>query len=123
MFANFKKLLFVADPANQFIMQSNNSQVTDTMKDGCFSATSSVAIFEDCRFLAAGYRNIMFEHCKREPNEAAHEIARFCFDNRIECLWDDEPLSFFTSEAYKRCNCNLNSEQQVSDALFFLPGY
>jgi ribonuclease HI len=113
IYANCKELLFVADPfmaeayalreglsaaqflgGNQYIIQSDNSQVIDTMNDGGFSATSSAAIFDDCRILAAGYINISFEHCRREANEAAHEIARFCFENRIDCIWDDEPPSF-----------------------------
>jgi hypothetical protein len=79
---------------NQYIIQSYNSQVIDTMNDGGFCATSSAAIFDDCRILAAGYINISFEHCRREANEAAHEIARFCFENRLDCIWDDEPPSF-----------------------------
>jgi hypothetical protein len=41
------------------------------MKDGSLSATSSAAIFDDCRILATSFREIIFEHCNREANEIA----------------------------------------------------
>ena len=68
--ASCKEIHFVTDPfmaeayafreglsiaqflgCNKFIIQSDNSQVIDTMMDGGFSATSSAAIFDDCRLL------------------------------------------------------------------------
>jgi hypothetical protein len=71
------------------------SQVIDTIKEGGFSATSSAAIFDDCRLLATGFREITFEHCNREANEVAHELVRHSFHDRIDCIWDDDPLCFF----------------------------
>jgi ribonuclease HI len=112
--ANCKEIHFVADPfmaeayalreglslaqflgCNKIIIQSDNSQVIDTMKEGGFSATSSAAIFDDCRLLATGFREITFEHCNREANEIAHE-ARHSFHDRINRIWDDDVPSFFS---------------------------
>ena len=36
------------------------------MNDEDFSATSSAAIFDDCRVLSSGYSKICFVHCQRE---------------------------------------------------------
>lgn len=61
---------------NKIVIQCDNSQVIDTMKEGGFSATSSADIFDDCRLLDTGFREITFKHCNREANEVAHELAR-----------------------------------------------
>lgn len=76
---------------NKIVIQCDNSQVIDTMKEGGFSATSSADIFDDCRLLDTGFREITFEHCNREANEVAHELARHSFN---DCIWDDDPPSF-----------------------------
>jgi hypothetical protein len=46
---------------NKFIIQSKNSQVIGTVRWG-FSAASSASIFDDCRLLASGFREILFKH-------------------------------------------------------------
>uniref|UniRef100_A0ACD5UC07 Uncharacterized protein n=1 Tax=Avena sativa TaxID=4498 RepID=A0ACD5UC07_AVESA len=114
IFANCKELPFVADAfmaeafalreglsvaqflgCNKVIIQSDNSLVVETMKDGGFSATSSATIFDDCRILSTGYREISFVQCNREANEVADELARYSFDNRLDCIWDDDPLASY----------------------------
>jgi hypothetical protein len=57
---------------NKSVIQSDNSQVLETMQDGGFSSTSSAAIFYDCVMLAIGFAKVEFEHCKREENLVAH---------------------------------------------------
>uniref|UniRef100_A0ACD5WS59 Uncharacterized protein n=1 Tax=Avena sativa TaxID=4498 RepID=A0ACD5WS59_AVESA len=79
---------------NKIIIQSDNIQVIETMVNGCFSATSFSAIFDDCRNLSTGYREILFEHCKREANKVAHELARHSFINHVDEFWDNDPPSF-----------------------------
>ena len=64
------------------------------MKDGRFSATSSTAIFDDCRILATRFREITFVHCNWEANEIAHVLARHSFNDHINCFWEDDPSSF-----------------------------
>jgi hypothetical protein len=46
---------------NSFIIESDNHLVIDTMNDGAFSATSSAAIFDDCRIINSGFRDIKFQ--------------------------------------------------------------
>jgi hypothetical protein len=59
---------------NKIVIQSDSSQVIDTTKEEGYSATSS-AIFDDCKVLVIGVSDITFEHCNREANKVAHELA------------------------------------------------
>jgi ribonuclease HI len=111
--ASTKNLPFVADPmmaeayavqeglllaqkfgCNRLIIQSDNMEVVDTMKEGGFSATSAAAIFYDCNIMAAGFVKVSFEHCPREANSVAHELAKDSFQSFSSCTWDDDPPSF-----------------------------
>jgi hypothetical protein len=77
-----------------FIIQSDNMQVIDTMLSGGISSTSSAAILEDYRMLSLGMRKITFQHCHRETNKVADELARHSYLNHVDCFWDDEPPIF-----------------------------
>jgi hypothetical protein len=50
--------------------------VIETMNEGGFSATSSSAIYVDCRTMASGFDKIVFEFCPREANVVAHKPAK-----------------------------------------------
>jgi len=64
------------------------------MKQGGFSATASAAIYEECVQLWQEFTSISIEHCNREINKVAHEIARVAFQSKLSCNWVDEPPSF-----------------------------
>jgi hypothetical protein len=49
-------------------------------------AASSASIFDDCRLLASGFREILFKHCNREANEVAHELARRSFADLLKLI-------------------------------------
>jgi hypothetical protein len=34
------------------------------------------------------------EHCNRDANQVAHELAKFSFINRSTCFWANEPHRF-----------------------------
>jgi hypothetical protein len=65
------------------------------MNEGDFSATLSTTIFDDCKIISSSFREITFEHCNREANEMAHELARHSFTEHLDCIWDDDPLAFY----------------------------
>ncbi|VAI07252.1 unnamed protein product [Triticum turgidum subsp. durum] len=46
------------------------------MKNGGRSAGAAAAVFDDCYFLACDFSLTRFEHCNREANRVAHELAR-----------------------------------------------
>ncbi|KAI5013847.1 hypothetical protein ZWY2020_047339 [Hordeum vulgare] len=60
---------------NRLIISSNNLEVIDTMKDGGQSAGAAAAIFDDCFHYACDFLTVRFEHCNREANKIAHELA------------------------------------------------
>jgi len=68
--------------------------VVETMKEGGFSATSAAPIYDDCYNMWRDFVDVSIEHCHRDANRVAHEIARRCFISRQSCIWVDEPPSF-----------------------------
>jgi ribonuclease HI len=54
----------------------------------------SSAIFADCIDIASNIGEVQFIFCPRDANQVAHEIAKYSFQHKIACNWDDEPPSF-----------------------------
>jgi hypothetical protein len=58
---------------------------------GCgFSATLATTVFHDCNLSSSGFSKFIFEHCFRDANRLAHELARDCFISFSSHLWDDD---------------------------------
>ena len=55
---------------------------------------NSSSIYADCVDLASSVGSVSFQHCPREANEVAHELARNSLINNLSCIWDDDPPSF-----------------------------
>jgi ribonuclease HI len=83
---------------NNFIIQTDCVQVVETMQNGGFSATSSAAIFDDFIILWSGFGSVSIEHCNREANQVAHELAKVSFSSGSSCTWVDEPPRFIFSK-------------------------
>ncbi|KAK1662852.1 hypothetical protein QYE76_051011 [Lolium multiflorum] len=83
---------------HNFTIQTDCCQVVETMKNGGFSATSSVAIFDDCSILWSGFGNVHIEYCNRNANQVAHELAKSSFSSGNTCTWVDEPPRFILSK-------------------------
>ena len=81
--------------------------VVDTMKDGCFSATSAAPIFapifDECQVLRSDFVSCAIEYCNRETNEVAHLLARTSLAEKASCTWADEPPKFHYSCPGRRC--------------------
>ena len=50
-------------------------EMIDTMKNGGQSAGAATAVFDNCYFMACDFSVTRFEHCNREANKVAHELA------------------------------------------------
>lgn len=61
---------------NQIVINSDDMEVIDTMKNEGRSAGVAAAILDDCYFLACDFSLASFEHCNRKANKVAHELAR-----------------------------------------------
>jgi len=64
------------------------------MKEGGFSANSAAAIYDDCNIIWSGFQDISIEHCSREANKVAHNLARRAQQCKQNYIWVDEPPSF-----------------------------
>jgi hypothetical protein len=47
-----------------------------------------------CNIISSRFNQVKFQHCHREANSVAHEIARNSFQLNLSCIWDDDPPSF-----------------------------
>jgi ribonuclease HI len=52
------------------------------------------AVLADCFLKAHSFKDISFEHCRREANQVAHQLAKFSFESNSVVSWDDAPPSF-----------------------------
>ena len=85
--------LFLAEQVgcDKFIIQTDYLQVVEAMQDGGFSPTTLVVIFHEYHILRLGLDNITIEHCNREANGVAHELARHAFISKNSCNWVESP--------------------------------
>jgi hypothetical protein len=69
-------------------------EVVETMKDGGFSGTSAAALYDECITIWSGFQEISIEHCSRDANQAARELAKRAMLLKQNCTWNDEPPGF-----------------------------
>lgn len=62
----------------RLIINSDSMDVIAAMQDGGISSGSSAGILDDCFHMARDFTHIRFEHCHREANSVADELARLC---------------------------------------------
>lgn len=62
--------------SNRLVIQAYCMEVVETVKEGRFSANSAAAIYDKCSTICSGFQEISIEHCSREANRVAHELAR-----------------------------------------------
>ena len=74
--------------------ESDSTDVIDACTGGERWWNDSAAIFADCVDYVASIGTVSFQHCPREANAVAHELARVCYTDKSSCNWDDDPSSF-----------------------------
>jgi ribonuclease HI len=52
------------------------------------------AILADCFAIASKIDNISFNHCQREANQVAHQMAKYSYDTKESHAWDGDPPDF-----------------------------
>ena len=83
--------------SNRIVIQPDCMEVAEIMKEGGFSTISLSAIYDECITLWSWFQEISIEHCSRDLNGVAHELARRALQSKTNCIWDDEPLVSFVS--------------------------
>ncbi|KAF6993911.1 hypothetical protein CFC21_010728 [Triticum aestivum] len=80
----------------QLVINSNNMEVIDTMKEGGRSTGMAAAVFDDCFYSTCDFTISRFEHYNREANKVAHELARMTKFSLI-FYWFEGPLNEIVS--------------------------
>jgi hypothetical protein len=78
---------------SNLVVRSDNSTVMDVVN--CNKGFSMVAapVLDDCRSILLDFERVTIEHCSRETNYVAHELARWRRANNPS-LWVDAPNEF-----------------------------
>jgi ribonuclease HI len=80
---------------NRVIAESDSLETIEACNGSDRRWNESSAILADCVDIASSIGSVSFQFFPREANQVADDIARFCFQNKITCTWDDDPLAFF----------------------------
>ncbi|XBI73670.1 hypothetical protein VPH35_067374 [Triticum aestivum] len=87
----FDLLLAQKACCNRLMINSDNMEVIDTMKNRGHSARVAAAVFDDCCFMAGDFSFTSFEHSRDQNRTFTHELARF-----VKCSmtkdWFEEPM-------------------------------
>ncbi|KAI4996282.1 hypothetical protein ZWY2020_048048 [Hordeum vulgare] len=75
---------------NRLIINSDNIELIEAMKDGGRSAGAAGTIFDDCFHYACDFTATRFKQCNTEANKVAHELARLARSSRAS-HWFEEP--------------------------------
>ena len=75
------------------VIQSDSLIVVDALRLNEGYALVAAPILEDFRKLSADFGKVIIEHCSRESNMVAHELASYGRGNP-PTVWSDTPPSF-----------------------------
>ena len=79
---------------NRLVIQRGCMEVVETMKEGGFSANSAAAIYDECIIIWSGFQEISIEHCSRDANRVAHELARRAMQTKDKLYLGHESPSY-----------------------------
>jgi ribonuclease HI len=77
---------------SRLVVNSDCIEVIQIMKNGGYTQGPAAAIYDDCVYLCREFVDVIFEHCPREANNAAHVLAREAVVNPH--VWVDDPPDF-----------------------------
>ena len=76
---------------NHLVVNFDNMEVIEIMKNGGHSAGAAAVVFEDYYFLACDFPASSFEHCNRDANKVSRELARLARFS-VTNDWCEEPV-------------------------------
>ena len=74
---------------NRIEVNSDCVEVIDVMKNGGNSLGPAAAMYEECTLLCRSFTKVIFSHCPREANMAAHVIASHS-DGPLSIVWQED---------------------------------
>jgi ribonuclease HI len=78
---------------NDILVRMDNITVVDAIRMNEGHAMVAAPVLEDCRELLRDFGKVTIEHCNRESNLVAHELAHFGRAS-TPSLWVDAPPDF-----------------------------
>ncbi|KAI4996739.1 hypothetical protein ZWY2020_054546 [Hordeum vulgare] len=87
----FGLLLAQKAGCNDLVVNSENMEVIEIMESGARLAGVAATTYDDCYSIASDFPLVRFEHCNREENKVAHELARLA-KFTIPRDWFEDPM-------------------------------
>jgi hypothetical protein len=81
---------------NRIEVNSDYLEVMEIMQNGGDSMGAPATIYEECTFLCRNFTEVVFYHCPRDSNVAAHSVARFGV-GLMQTIWHEDPPDFLVS--------------------------
>ncbi|KAM3318684.1 hypothetical protein ACQJBY_036072 [Aegilops geniculata] len=76
---------------SRLVINSDNIDVIQAMQEGGLFAGPAAAIIDDCYHMSHDLVIAQFEHCHREANSVAHELARLARFSPPSTWFDEAP--------------------------------
>ena len=83
---------------NRVEAESDSSIVIDYCSGQTEWWDSAAAVFAECIDVSLSIGKVIFKHCARSSNQAAHVLASYYFCNKICSSWTDEPPACLVSK-------------------------
>jgi hypothetical protein len=83
--------------SNRLIIQADCMEVVEAIKGGGFLASSAATISDECNTIWNDFQHISIEHCSKDANCVAHELARRVCKPRLSVFGTMSPLALFLS--------------------------
>jgi hypothetical protein len=81
---------------NRIEVNSDCLEMIEIMQNGGDSMGAAAVIYKECTFLCRNFNEVVFYHCPRESNVAAHSVARYGV-GLMQTVWHDKPPDFLFS--------------------------
>ena len=76
---------------SQIIVESDSPELIEACNGTIELWSPYTAILADCFQIAHAIGDIVFQPCPREAKKTAHNLARLCYDDQCNFLWDGDP--------------------------------
>ena len=87
-------LIFANSLGFPWVEAESDSQVVINYCDGQpIWGDAAAAIFAECLDVSTSIGKVIFKHCSRTLNKAAHVLAQFSYCNKNSVSWTEEPPS------------------------------
>ena len=80
-------------------LESDSMQVINFCTGQSRWRDAATAIFAECVDMATAIGKVVYKHCYRSANQAAHVLANHSYCNKISSFWLHEPPVFWSASS------------------------